>query len=204
MRKLSVSLLILSLLLPLLHGSVDAATEPNDPIAVLTAIFDALVAGDVDAALALTADDTVLTLSGPPPGMEPALVGKTAIRTWWETFVEWHPEIEIIDATAQGDMVMMSTYTSEDGFRALGVAPMRSETIAIVQDGLLRAYTVTFSKESQAKLAAALDRESKKAVVQRFYDEIWNAGDMATPDEIHRTGLRRRIFRTNGDPRVEG
>ncbi|MEZ4865265.1 MAG: nuclear transport factor 2 family protein [Caldilineaceae bacterium] len=182
LRRCFLLVSVIGILLTPGQVTAQPAAPQVDPGAVVRAIFVALNSGDVDGALAYVADDAVLTFSPPPPGVNPSLVGKAEIRTWWETFVGWHPETEIIDLTVKGNMVMMTSYVSEDGFRALGVAPMRSELVAIVQEGLLRAYTVTFSKESQAKLAAALDKEAKKEIIRRFYDELWNQGDMSFVD----------------------
>lgn len=185
-RKLSaVAVLVASIfLMPMQTSAKITDSHPNDPVAVLTTIFQSLENGDVNGALEMVADNAVLTLPVPPPGFSSSFTGKEEIRAWWETFASWNPEIEVINAQTQGNMVMMSSYTTEDTFRALNIAPLRSETIAIVQNGLLTAYTVVFSAESEAKLLAALEREAKKELVRRFYDELWNEGNMAVADEI--------------------
>lgn len=129
--------------------------QGTDPAAVFTALADALNAGDVDAALALVADDAVLTF--PDPGY--VFTGKEEIRGWYEGLVAQNLHAEPSDFQIDGDRMTWSNKVSIDNWRALGIAPLDYTGEGTVQDGKIKSYTETMTPESLAKLQAAMAQQ---------------------------------------------
>ena len=131
--------------------------QETDPVAVVMAEIEALNAGDIDAALALYADDVVIKLVPPiPPDSPDTYTGKADLRAWFEGLVavNWKGELEILQV--EGDTVTTKSRTWADPTRALGVAPLEATLVYTVQDGKIKGWTWTLSDESLAKLQAAM------------------------------------------------
>lgn len=190
MRKLlpiTLALLIILILLTVsVHANVQAVQatdQATDPETVIRTIIAALNAGDVDEAIKLIADDAVLVHLPPPPGFQSAM-DKEMLRTWWNEFAGRHGHIEITEIHVYGDKVAYSANISEDFFTTQGVPIMVANFVAIVQDGLLHSFTISFTKASQAIFGAALMRENNRTILQRAYTEVFNQGKLELLDKL--------------------
>jgi ketosteroid isomerase-like protein len=144
-RLMAIMVLVLMLALP---GTLLA--QQSDPEALARSVFEALNAGDVEAALALYADDAVLDL-----GAFGKFSGMGELRAAFEHEVSLHASWELSDFQVEGNTATFkSRYTSVD-MDALGVTLEATEVIT-VQDGKITTDTWTVTEESMAALQAAM------------------------------------------------
>jgi predicted ester cyclase len=146
---------------------------------------DALNAKNLDKALTLVTDDAKLVLSPAPRGTSGVFNGKEELRGWWEEFaVRRNGYVEFTDFHVFGNNVVCTAKVSDDGLRAMGVAPVYMNGVSIVQNDLLKSSEWTFTEESLARFNAAMMQATNKAIARRFLEEIWNQGNMAAADEL--------------------
>ena len=144
-RLIATSMLAAMLALPLALYA-----QETDPAAVVTAAYEAWNAGDVDAYLALVADDAVVDM----PGFG-TYADLEEIRAWMEGLIPLNPQMEFEILQVEGDTVtLMSRYTDDD-FRALGIV-LEATEVTIVQDGKIASDTWIVTDESMAELQAAM------------------------------------------------
>ncbi|MBL7183251.1 MAG: nuclear transport factor 2 family protein [Anaerolineae bacterium] len=151
-RLITIATLVLVLALP-----VALYAQETDPASVVTALYEACNAGDVDAALALFTDDAVVKLvPALPPGSPDTYTGKEELRAWLEGLVamNWEGEFEILQV--EGDTVTTRLTSWADPTREIGIAPLVATEVYTVQDGKIKGFTWTLSDESLAKVQAAL------------------------------------------------
>lgn len=147
-RALTLILIALALLVP----SV-ALAQSSDAEQIVTAWHDALHAGDVDAALALVADDVTVRLVPPPPGMDGTLEGKEELRAWYNGQIAANAESEILELGAEGDQVTLRESYLDDTLRGMGLdAPVELVVTFTVEEGLIRGYTAAMTEASLARL----------------------------------------------------
>lgn len=142
--------------LPLWLASATAvAAQPTEPAQVIAAFQTALNAGNVEAAVALFAEDAVVTLQ---PPLNQTYRGKAAIRGWFEHLVAVHFHGEVVSPPqTMGERVRyLARVTAHDEFRQLGVLPLEVPVEATFRAGKIQSYTVGLTPESAAKLTAAL------------------------------------------------
>jgi len=146
---IAITTLVVMLALP-----VALYAQETDPASVVTALYEAFNAGDVDAVLALLADDAVVNLE--VPGAPETYTGLEEIRAWVEDLVaqHWEGEFEILQV--EGDTVTSRLTSYADFSRALGIAPLVGTEVYTVQDGKIKGFTWTPTEESAAKLQAAM------------------------------------------------
>lgn len=144
-RLIVIATLVLMLALPLALNA-----QETDPAAVVTAYYEAALAHDIEAYLALMTDDAVVEI----PGFG-AYTGLEEIRAWMEGLMALnsHSEYEIVQV--EGDTVTLRTTYTDDEFRALGIVLEATETI-VVQDGKVVSDTWVVTEESMAELQAAM------------------------------------------------
>ncbi len=115
-------------------------------------------AGDVEGGLAYWIDDAVVRLIGAPPGQPDTMRGKAELRTWFESLLIVHFEIEEELIKEEGDTLTVKALTWIDPTRQLGIAPLEGTEVYVVKNGKIASLTWTISPESQARLQAALSR----------------------------------------------
>lgn len=146
-RMLVVAVLVLTFGLP-----VSLHAQDPDPLAIVNAWFDALNAGDVDAALSYLANEAVVTMVPPgTPGDDGVFTGKEEIRGWYEGLVAAKGLATLSKCQVEGESVTcIDTYT-DDGLKAMGVDFVDGELALTVSEGKIQSYTFTMSAESLAK-----------------------------------------------------
>jgi hypothetical protein len=111
----------------------------------------ALNAGDVDGALALFADDAVLTTG------QGQFAGKEQIRTWLEGLVAQNDRIEVAGRQADGGKVTWQNMFFRADLPALNNEPLEAQAEAVVEDGKIKTFSSILTDASQAKLQAATE-----------------------------------------------
>ena len=156
MRELLIITTVFVILLGVFAVSVPVAAQEANPAEVIKAVYDAVAAKDIDRAMALVADDMVLTIL-PAPGAKPggAFVGKEEIRKWYEGLAKGDGHAEFIDVTVSGNDATWKAHWWGTYFVNLGVAPAEFEGVSIAQGGLLKAATWVLTEAFQAKLEIA-------------------------------------------------
>ncbi|RIK39327.1 MAG: hypothetical protein DCC55_18395 [Chloroflexi bacterium] len=183
MNKWRSVLTIWGMMLSLLIVSTPVMAQTNATESVVRGVIDAINAGDVDGALALVAEDAVITLFPPPPGTAGVFQGKEEIRGWWQGYVAGHGYTEFTAFHTFGNTAVWSARVGDDAFTQLGVGELEFDGVGVVQGGLLKSYTWSMTEAAQARLEAALARESNKAVLQRAYDQVFSEGKLELLDE---------------------
>ena len=124
----------------------------QDPAAVVTSFVNAAASGNVDAALALIADNAVFTLltsqslGAPAPDV---LTGKERIRT---EFIQTAPTgLQLVSVQASGNTAT-ATLSSEadEGLRSMGLTQMGFVLVATVENGLIQSATLDFTPETKS------------------------------------------------------
>jgi hypothetical protein len=150
MKKLCLTLIVLLIALLGCQG------QPS-PEEMLAAMEGALNAGDVDATMALFADDAVVKLvPALPPGSPDTYSGAEEIRGWFEELVAGNFEIDVDVVDVDGDTVTTRTSTWMDATRQLGIAPLVATETYTIRDGKIGGFTWAISEESLAEVEAAL------------------------------------------------
>ncbi|NIN64529.1 MAG: DUF4440 domain-containing protein [Anaerolineae bacterium] len=147
---IAVTVIVVMLVLP---GALSA--QESDPVAVVTALYEAVNAGDVEAALALYSDDAVIYMPVPPPGMPDTYTGKEEVRAWIENEVARNTEYVLLATQVDGTTVVATTSVADDVLRSFGLTSLEQTDEFTIQDGKVTARTHAFTEESLATLGAA-------------------------------------------------
>jgi hypothetical protein len=149
---LTVVLAVIVVVALLLVGSTSASAQGTDPASVVAAFDTALNAGNVEATLALFAEDGVVrTQSG-------TYTGQAQLRALFTEQVGEHIRFDTADRHVVGDTETHTGTVSRDDWRRLGIAWLDATAEVVVQAGKIRSFTVTFSPDSVARLQAAQAR----------------------------------------------
>ena len=114
---------------------------------VITAMADALSAGDVEATMALFTDDAIISES---------CIGREQIRLFMEDLVANNFKIQIEILQVLGDIAVTRSKTWHDETRQLGIAPLVYIEIYPIQDGKIKGFISIATDETVAKIKAAL------------------------------------------------
>jgi hypothetical protein len=132
------------------------------PEEVVMAMIEAEEAGDLEAGIALFADDVVYSvLPLTPLDMPgPTIVGKDAIRAYWEAIVAKNQDISREITGVEGNTVTTLGRYVDDDLRSLGLESIEVTEEWVIQDDKITEYTSTITDESVAELMAALPPEA--------------------------------------------
>jgi ketosteroid isomerase-like protein len=144
-RLIATTIVIAMLVLPAaLH-----AQEPN-PEAVVTAMYEAFNAGDIDAFLALYPEDAAIEIV--PFGTH---TGHQEMREWAEGLMALNAEMKLEVLEVDGGTVTVKSWYSDDDWRALGIVLEAIETVT-VEDGMITSDVWVTTEESLAQVQAAM------------------------------------------------
>ena len=144
-RLIAITTLVVMLALP-----VALYAQETDPVAVVTAMYEAFNAGDIDAFVALYADDAVIDIV--PFGTH---TGQEEIRVWAEGLMALNAEMKLEILQVDGNTVTVKSWYLDDDWRALGIVLEAIEELT-VQDGKITADIWTTTEESLAEVQAAM------------------------------------------------
>ena len=150
-RIIAMMTLVLMLVLP-----AALYAQETDPVAVVTALYEAVNAGDVEAAVALFADGAIMNVPVAPPNMPAKYTGKAEIRLWLESEVAQHTEYVLNETQIDEGTVTATISLSDDILQGLGIAPLEMTDEFTIQDGKITARTLVPTDESVAKMQAAV------------------------------------------------
>lgn len=123
---------------------------------VLTAMADALNAGDVEATMALFTDDAITKVlfgDARPPS---STIGREQVRASMEKLVAGNFKIQIEILQVFGDIAITRSKTWADKTIQLGIAPLEYIEIYSIQDGKTKGFVDIATDETIAKIKAAL------------------------------------------------
>jgi ketosteroid isomerase-like protein len=181
MRKaLTVSMVVL-VMLGLLGaaGGVVAQEEEMDAASVVKGIYDAVEANDIDAAMDLVAENAVLVIIPPPPGLSGVFIGPEEMRAWFTGLAADNGRAEFSDITVSGNGATWKAKWYGDQFEDMGVIPLEFEGVSIAQGGKLKSATWVFEEDFYPRVREA---ENKAAV--RAYLEAWEQADLDALDAL--------------------
>jgi ketosteroid isomerase-like protein len=169
------------------------------PEEVVTAMIEATKTKDIEAGLALFADDveySVLPLT-PTDMPGPTIVGTDAIRAYWEAIVAKHFDTTREITGVEGNTVTTQYKYVDDDLRSLGIESTEGTEEFVVQDGKITKYTSTISDESVAEVLAALPPETVPetgGIAFPTYAVIMAIGGLTISVGLGLMLLRRRSF----------
>ena len=123
---------------------------------VLTAMADALNAGDVDATMAFFTDDAIIKVlygDARPPSSH---IGREQVRVFMEKIAAGNFKIQIEILQVLGDIAIVRSKTWMDPTIKLGIAPLDYIEIYPIQDGKIKGFVDIATDETVAKLKAAM------------------------------------------------
>ena len=148
---------IMTIVIITLSAVTYAAEEQNtDPQSVLERFNDAQNAGDVDAALAMWAEDGVRTNTR---GRK--MAGKDEIRKFIQGVVAAKLRVETESMHVVGDKVTWTIRESNELYRKLDVAPVRIIVELLVQEGKIKSWLAYFPPTEISKLEQACAAQPK-------------------------------------------
>lgn len=184
MKKLTLIALVFTLFLGMASSSTSVGAQSADPADVIQAAYAAVAEKDIDTAMTYAADDMVLTLIPPPPGMDGVFIGKEAVRAWWEGLTELNGRAEFSDVLVNGNQATWRAKWYADNFEAMGVGPAEFEGVSVAQNGLLKSATWVFTEEFQARLARANRLAANEQLATRYMQELWIEQNLDLLEEL--------------------
>ncbi len=156
MKTLQVSFMILAFLV-VGTSPVQAHAQEADSTRVITTWITAVGAYDFDAALALLADRSFVTLILLPPDTETVYKGKEEIRQVLESYKEDNTRIQLVETPRlEKGTVTWIERRSSGSLRALGVSSVDILGEALMAGGKIKSILYSFTPESAANVQAAL------------------------------------------------
>ena len=139
-------------------AAAPASAQAADPVSVVDA-FHASV-DDIDAALALLADDVVIELIPPPPNTTGKWTGKEEVKAFyvWKNSMNQRRMREgdaQVSTDAAGTLVTGNVGVTSDTFRMWGVGSVRHTFKAVVENGKLKHYVGQITPEEAKRVTAA-------------------------------------------------
>jgi hypothetical protein len=117
---------------------------------VLKARGAALVGRDLEAILALFAEDAIVVTSSGR-----LLIGKEQLRVWVQDQVDRQQREEARAATDAGNKLSWPGKVYRDDWQKLGVSPLAVTQNAIIESGKIKFFSTTFAPGSSIRLEAA-------------------------------------------------
>lgn len=144
MKKIHLTFLGLCLLAVLLCG---CGAKPDE---IALQLAEATKAQDLEAALALFADDAVVTSVSPEP-----FTGKAEIQGWLEGMFADNFQLELEIVEVNGNVVIERDTMTMDSMRFYGIETLTGTSEITVEAGKITAFNFSFSDKTLADLQAA-------------------------------------------------
>jgi len=126
---------------------------PRGALEVVQALLEAENAHDVEAAVALFAEDAVVNLA------VEVRRGKKQIREWQEELAAGHFRMVVPGAPeVSGERVRFANRLDLDMFHGMGLGTVDAVSEAVVREGRIVSYEFALSPASQARLQAAIGK----------------------------------------------
>jgi ketosteroid isomerase-like protein len=155
-KKMKRLVIAVTVLVAMLALPVALCAQESDPVTVVMALYEAVNAGDIEAALALYADDAVIFMPVAPPNMPDTYTGKEEVRAWIESEVAMNTEYILLESQVDGTTVVATTSVADDVLRSFGLTSLVQTDEFTIEDGKIAARTIAFTEESLATLGAAV------------------------------------------------
>jgi hypothetical protein len=128
-----------------------------DPVSVVQARDAAMNAGDLEAALALYADDATVRDANPDPGTTGVTRGKEAIRTWLAGNIAGKVRLESFNFNVVGDTVTFKNHVwlDDPDLIRLNLLPVEGNNTLVIRDGKIHDQLIDVSAEWRARAEAA-------------------------------------------------
>jgi hypothetical protein len=136
-----------------------AANAGTDPAAIVEQYLTATNAHDINAVLALYAEDAAHVVMPPPPGHPTGVyVGREQISTFYEPTATTHDHLEVVAGTLQvrGNTVTYVKRVASDPWRKLGIDALDLNIYAVVAQGQFVTYIAMMTPQSVVRLFGAL------------------------------------------------
>lgn len=151
-------LLVAALLaaVPLAARADHAQPVPSGPAAVVEDYVAAVNAGDLEAILALYADDAV-HVALPAAEGSGVCVGKAQFGLWYAQSVADRDRVEVVDGTlaVAGDRVTFLARLTSEPWRALGIEQLEANAEAVIEGGRITTHVVMLTPGSARALLSA-------------------------------------------------
>jgi len=124
-------------------------------------IYDKVTAGDIDGAVGhLTENAVYMVVTAPRPWDSPALVGRDAIRRWWQGVYKDNGRVEVSEVEMDGDRAIFRALYYGDRLAKIEMSPAEFEGLAVMRDGKVRVLVMSYSADYEPKLRAAMAKRA--------------------------------------------
>jgi len=123
---------------------------------VLTAMADALNAGDLDATMALFTDDAIVKILFGNVLPPESYIGSEQVLFFMGNLVAMNFKIQVEILQVLGDIAITRSKTWTDPTIQLGIAPLEMIETYHIEDGKIKGFVSILTDETVAKLKAAL------------------------------------------------
>ena len=128
---------------------------------VVQKVYDAAMSGDTVTALDMVTEDVFFTVL---PAVDhpiwegaPYLSGRDAVGAWWEFLASDNSRLQIVELAVEGDRATFLFEFYGGFFNKLGIEPAMSDGVAILRDGKIYGMMLSFTPETIAAMAEALN-----------------------------------------------
>jgi ketosteroid isomerase-like protein len=137
--------------------TVLTAASSDDPAAVITAYLAAVNASDLEAVLALYADDAVHIFLPTADGSAGVCHGKAQFTMWYEQSLANGDRLELAEGSmaVDGNQASYLTHITSAPWSKLGLDSLEAQADLVVIDGRIMTHVVTLTPDSVRKLQAA-------------------------------------------------
>ena len=134
-----------------------APSSDDDPAAVIEAYIAAANSGDLEAILALYADDAFHIHLPSADGSPGVCVGKDQFRMWYEQSLAHGERVALEEGTVavDGNQASFLVQITSEPWSKLGLAALAAQSEMVVIDGRIATHVVLLTPESVRQLQAA-------------------------------------------------
>ena len=149
-----------------------APSVSDDPAALIDAYVAAVNAGDLEAILALHADEAVHIFLPTPDGSAGVCRGKDQFRLWYEQSVANGDQVEVVEGTlaVDGNQAAFLSRIASNPWRDLGLEALEASAQIVVIDGQIMTHVVTLAPDAVRRLQSAREASAVPALI---FGDAW-------------------------------